>query len=288
MLRPLLISLLLFASSIYTQQIPEQFFSTEKLSNHYSPQFLRILQIVFGTDELLSEGGYDSVDHMFASIDLSHKKVLDVGCGFGGVGIYLAEKFDVEIVGVDIEPYMTAAANSFLKKHQNLLKGRVSFHTLADPFRLDEFQDETFDIVFCKESFYNVPMENKQAYLSEIYRKLKPGGTIIFSDWMQNTSFAGEALQRATKNGKICQFLTPKSFCQALESANFQEIQYENHTEEYIQYTIQDCKRLSESKDLLVDLFGETIYLYRVEAWKSWLEAQIAGELIAGYIFARK
>ena len=65
----------------------ESTFSKTRLSNYYSPHFLRLSQIVFGTDEIISQGGYESVEIMFREFDLNGKKVLDIGSGFGGVAM---------------------------------------------------------------------------------------------------------------------------------------------------------------------------------------------------------
>ncbi|MBU6384034.1 MAG: methyltransferase domain-containing protein [Verrucomicrobia bacterium] len=282
--RWILVSLCFLASPIYS----ESSLSAEKLSNHYSPQFLRILQIVFGTEEILSHGGHECIDIMFDSIDLNHKKVLDIGSGFGGVDIYLAEKFNAEIIGVDMEPYMVAVANGFLEKHHDSLIGQVSFHTLENPYSLDELEDNSFDVVFSKESFYNVPREKKQAYLAEIYRKLRPGGILIFTDWYQGTPKIQDALKRATKNENICQFITPEAFSQMLENTYFRTIFYKSLAAECLQYTRQDMQRLHQNAALISELFGKKVYEDRVQAWQTWLDAQEAQELVNCLFVAEK
>lgn len=277
------ILIILFTGALHSQDVP----SKNRLANHYRPEFLRVLQIAFGSEEILSQGGIESVDIMFKSFDFNNKKILDIGSGFGGVDIYLAEKFDVEIVGVDIEPFMTQASEYFLEKHKNSLLGKVSFLTLREPCRLDEIEDEAFDAIISKEAFYSVPREEKQAYLAQAYRKLKPGGEIIISDWFKSP-VTGEALKRAAKNEKVCQFVTPLSFCEMLQNANFQNMNRVDNTAEHIRYTQEDCQRLAQSSALFCELFGEEVYSMTVKDWQYWLEAQEAGELLSMTFFAKK
>ena len=54
------------------------------------------------------------VDSMLEGIDLTGKKVLDLGSGLGGIDFYLAQKYAVEIVGVDVEPFIVDKAEKRL------------------------------------------------------------------------------------------------------------------------------------------------------------------------------
>ncbi|MBX7066258.1 MAG: methyltransferase domain-containing protein [Parachlamydiales bacterium] len=288
LIRSILLLLFFVAAPIFPQYIPEKSVSKERLSNQYTPQFLRLLQIAFGDDSILSQGGTESVDIMFESIDLNNKKVLDIGSGFGGVEIYLAEKFDLEVIGVDMEPYMVSMAEKFLDLHKNSLVGRVCFHTLKKSNSLSEFKDETFDIIFSKETFYNVPRCDKLSYLIEVYRKLKPEGIVIIADWFQGTPIPGDALKRAATNEKVCQFVTPEAFCKMLNEARFEHIRYEDHTQDHIRYTEEDCERLREHATYITEHFGETMHKATLRDWIYWLEAQQVGELVSGTFFAKK
>ncbi len=284
-IRFVLVFAFLWLTPIYPQQ---QTLSRDKLSNNYAPYFLRLLQIIYGDERILSQGGAESVDLMFAPVHLSNQKILDVGSGFGGVDLHLAKRFPVTIVGVDREPYMVKMAEGFLAKAYSSLVGQVTFQTLQDPIHLSEFEDNTFDMAFSKETFYNVPREDKLIYLQEVYRTLKPGALFIVADWFQRYPHGGEYLRLASTDKKICQFVTPEAFQQLLETAHFQIMAYVDQCQEHIQYTKEESQRLVENRELICNELDEDTYHKTAIACKYWLEAQEMGELISGIFYVVK
>jgi SAM-dependent methyltransferase len=92
---------------------------------------------------------------------------LEVGCGSGGYALHLAEKVGCRLVGLDINAFGVRNANQLA-----LARG------LASEARFEEcdasknlpFDDNTFDAVFSND------------VLCEMFRILKPGGRMLFSD----------------------------------------------------------------------------------------------------------
>jgi MPBQ/MSBQ methyltransferase len=128
---------------------------------------------------------YDFIDEMmsFGRIDPSTDsgaKVLDVGCGFGGTSRYLAKALgsDAHVTGITLSPNQVKRGTE-LAKEQNV--PNVKFQVM-DALRMD-FPDNTFDIVWACESGEHMP--DKQAYISEMMRVLKPGGKFVMATWCQ-------------------------------------------------------------------------------------------------------
>ena len=96
--------------------------------------------------------------------------VLDSGCGLGGSSFWLAEQFDVRVLGISL-------SESNIHRCQELagekrLTHLVEFATID--FMSKPFDDNSFDVVWNLESFnYACP---KQGYIKNVYRILKPGG----------------------------------------------------------------------------------------------------------------
>jgi len=103
-------------------------------------------------------------------------KVLDAGCGVGGSAIWVAENYGVKVTGISI-------VDKQIKQAQNNAKRRKVDH-LVDFKVMDycstDFPDEFFDKIYAMESMCYA--KNKSVFVKEMYRILKPGGSLAISD----------------------------------------------------------------------------------------------------------
>jgi ubiquinone/menaquinone biosynthesis C-methylase UbiE len=101
------------------------------------------------------------------------QKYLDVGCGNGAAAIHLAQKYHLDVTGIDVDPDQIRLAQ---EQSQGLDKAR--FLTI-DSTQLP-FEDGQFDIVFTNKVTHHIPdWENA---LAEMIRVLKPKGYLIYAD----------------------------------------------------------------------------------------------------------
>ena len=103
--------------------------------------------------------------------DKEFNKLLDVGSGTGYLIDMLSKEHNSEFVGLDLSPEMIKQAKSKKIKNTEFIEGRS-----------DElpFDDDTFDIVTCSQSFHHYPETDKP--MQEARRVLKQGGLYILSD----------------------------------------------------------------------------------------------------------
>lgn len=101
------------------------------------------------------------------------QKYLDVGCGNGVAPIYLAEKYGLEVTGIDVDPDQIRVAQERSKHLTNL-----RFMTI-DAGKLP-FQDDEFHIVATHSVTHHIP--NWEDALVEMIRVLKPNGYFLYSD----------------------------------------------------------------------------------------------------------
>lgn len=272
--------------------------SKDPLSNLYSPHFLRALEYIYGSEGIISSGGIESVDAMLKNIDLNNKSVLDLGSGFGGVDLYLAKKYKINITAVDCEQFMIERAHKLLQRSKGQLQGTISYKTLADPFSLKEFANNTFDIIICKQVLYHLPSVKRGLYLNEIFRVLKSGGIIVTEDLMVNkvpfTELVNKALNIDAVKDKLkleqafCYLITPEEYSSLMSDAGFQNVKCNENTDEQIRYTENDIERIRTSKEYFSKELGEDTYEFIVNVWNNFINAMRPHEIISGIFTAIK
>jgi ubiquinone/menaquinone biosynthesis C-methylase UbiE len=111
-------------------------------------------------------------------LDLSlNSFVLELGCGSGGYALHLAERVGCRLVGLDINVPGVRNANQLALTRG--LAPQVRFEE-CDVSKKLPFDDHTFDAVFSNDVLCHLP--GRIEVLGEMFRVLKPGGRMLFSD----------------------------------------------------------------------------------------------------------
>jgi len=151
--------------------------------------------------------------------------LLDVGCGLGGTGRYLATTAGCDVVGIDLtEEYCRVAE---MLSARVGLAARTTFRqgsALALPFR-----DAHFDVVWTEHVQMNI--DDKKGFYGELNRVLKPGGKLAFHD-----IFAGsrEGLQFPVPwaaNASINHLVAPDEVRRLLTELGLEEVRWEDKTD---------------------------------------------------------
>lgn len=129
----------------------------------------------------------------WAGLTTAHT-ILDVGCGIGGSTLYLARKFDAQAVGITLSPVQAKRAGERAAEQGIDLLAYENFETAEAPavqFQVTDalattFPDGAFDFVWSMESGEHMP--DKQGFLQECYRVLKPGGTFLMATWCHRST----------------------------------------------------------------------------------------------------
>jgi tocopherol O-methyltransferase len=107
----------------------------------------------------------------------SPKNILDVGCGIGGSSLYLSSKYLAKVTAITLSPVQADRATARAKAAG--LSDHVQFQ-VADAMDMP-FADDSFDLVWSLESGEHMP--DKEKFLNECYRVLKPNGRLILATW---------------------------------------------------------------------------------------------------------
>lgn len=148
------------------------YYSKEEMENGYKKKNFIQAKYDF-VDEMMKLGGINPEKDAGA-------KVLDVGCGVGGTSRYLAKKLgpNAAVTGITLSPNQVKRATE-LAQEQGV--GNAKF-IVMNALKM-EFPDNSFDIVWACESGEHMP--DKEAYINEMMRVLKPGGKFVMATWCQ-------------------------------------------------------------------------------------------------------
>jgi cyclopropane fatty-acyl-phospholipid synthase-like methyltransferase len=106
--------------------------------------------------------------------------VLDVGCGLSAPALRIASRYGVRVTGVNISREQVRQGNKLIAERG--LSDRVVVHR-GDARALD-FPDESFDSIVCLEAAGDICVTeaDKNRLVGELFRTLRPGGHVGFSD----------------------------------------------------------------------------------------------------------
>ena len=116
-------------------------------------------------------------DHLAQLADIQPgSSLLDIGCGFGGSSIHLAQKYNVSATGITISPVQVEMA----RKAAAVAQVDAQF-LLMDAEALD-FQQQ-FDFLWSVESISHY--HDHRSFFANAARFLKPGGVFALTDWFK-------------------------------------------------------------------------------------------------------
>ncbi|XP_074290008.1 phosphoethanolamine N-methyltransferase [Silene latifolia] len=234
---------------------------------------------VFGSG-YVSTGGLETTKEFVSRLDLKPgQKVLDVGCGIGGGDFYMAENFDVDVVGIDLSVNMI----SFALERAIGLKCAVEFE-VADCTK-KTYPMHTFDVIYSRDTILHI--QDKPALFRSFYNWLKPGGKLLISDYCKSSGqpspeFATYIKQRGYDLHDV------QEYGQMLKDAGFDDVIAEDRTDQFIQVLQRELDAIEKDKNDFIADFSEYDYEDIVGGWKAKLMRSASGEQRWGLFIALK
>lgn len=228
----------------------------------------------------VSTGGFETTKEFVAKLDLKPgQKVLDVGCGIGGGDFYMAEKFDVDVVGIDLSVNMI----SFALERAIGLKCSVEFE-VAD-CTTKTYPDSSFDVIYSRDTILHI--QDKPALFKAFYKWLKPGGKVLISDYCKGPGTPSETFSEYIKQ-RGYDLHDVEAYGQMLKDAGFSKVTAEDRTEQFLKVLQKELDTVEKEKNEFIQDFSEEDYNDIVGGWKSKLVRSSSGEQRWGLFVAHK
>ena len=144
--------------------------------------------------------------------DLNNKRVLDFGCGMGGMSLWYAQNWKCMVYGVDIDGFHVNIANHLKMKHGT---SNVTFEKrdlTTDP------TNEKYDVIFMNDVAEHIPYPILDKIFAEFHKILSPKGRIFVSYPPWQSPYASH-VTRVT-HLPWCQFLPQSILLKWIEKKN--------------------------------------------------------------------
>jgi len=255
----------------------------------YPEENLSIFEAIWGKG-FVSPGGPNEIAELLRNIDLTNLRVLDIGCGTGGIDIILVRDYGAKhVVGIDVEkPVLEAAQSNVL---QAGLSEQITLQLVSPgPF---PFDDNSFDIVFSKDALLHIP--DKSALFTEVLRVLQTGGRFVASDWLRGEyDVLSEKMGAFLKlSGHEFDMVTLGSYESRLREAGFTEVALRDRNSWYREEAKHELELLrGPLKQEIINKLGREKSEEYEQSWVAFWEAMVevlkSGELRPAHIMASK
>ena len=209
--------------------------------------------------------------HLYRKLRLQPgMRLLDIGCGWGGLAIHAAQNCGVRVTGVTLSQQQASLASAWVANAR--LDSEVAIE-LKDYRDVDE--PEAFDAIVSVGMAEHVGAENLNTYFRHAFGLLKPGGVFL------NHAIGDGVRARPTRGGSFIQeYVFPDSdlpriplVLSAAETAGFEVRDVENLREHYMLTLRHWVRRLEGARDAAVKFVDESTY----RLWRLYLAASAHG-----------
>ena len=211
--------------------------------------------------ETLEDAQQNKIDHIIKKLDIKNgQKVLDVGCGWGGMALELARQKGCEVTGISLSKNQI---NYCKKKAKELgLDNQVSFK-LAD-YR--EIMGK-YDRIYSVGMFEHVGRKFYNKFFKTINKLLKKDGTFLLHTIgvVDKPTPPNEFINKYIFPGGICPSLS--QIVKSIEKTGLIVADTETLIRHYDKTLLSWLERFTAKKDLVKDMFDEKF----VKMWSFYL-----------------
>ena len=235
----------------------------EKLYDIFLDKTHRLYSCAYWKDETetLEDAQQNKIDHIAKKLDIKKgEKILEVGCGWGGMAFEIAKKNDCEITGISLSKNQINYCRN--KAKERGLDNQVKFE-LVDYRKING----QFDKIYSVGMFEHVGKKFYNTFFKSMNKLLKEDGIFLLHT-------IGVVDKPTPPNKFINKYIFPGGVCpsfsqiiEPIEKTGLIVADTETLIRHYDKTLENWLKRFSDKKDLIKDLFDERF----VKMWEFYL-----------------
>ncbi|MBY9021372.1 MAG: methyltransferase domain-containing protein [Candidatus Lokiarchaeota archaeon] len=260
-------------------------FSVNDVSEVYAGPGGKLWELLMG--EQIHVGGPEQTDLLVkkARIDENGQNItlLDICSALGGPARHLAEKYGINVVGLDITPEMVSEA-------QNRTTGKPYADKIE--YRIGSGLDipahkNSFEVVWGQDAWCYI--RDKQRLIEETWRVLKPGGILAFTDWIWGSESVSEADSDFLMEFMVFPDLqTLDGYTNLIQNVGYKIVEKQDLQEDFAKHMDIYAEILQKAKPDIEAGFGAELYANAEEGVLAWQKAAREKKVGRGLWVAKK
>jgi sarcosine/dimethylglycine N-methyltransferase len=208
-------------------------------------------------------------------------RVLDMGSGYGGAARYLADRFDCQVMALNL----SEAENDRCRK-LNSEQGYSAIDVVDGSFEDVPAEDASFDVVWSQDAILH--SGNRNRVIEEVSRVLRPGGVFLFTDPMQADDCPKGVLQPILDRIHLETLGSPEFYRQQCAAQGLEEVEFIQATEQLVNHYSRVLHETESRHDELVTQVNAE-YVSRMKSGLGhWIEGGRKGHLAWGIFEFRR
>jgi SAM-dependent methyltransferase len=260
-------------------------FSVNDVSEVYAGPGGKLWELLMG--EQIHVGGPEQTDLLAkkAGIDKAGENftLLDICSALGGPARHLAEKYGINVVGLDITPEMVLEAKKRTKGKPYASKIEYRIGSGLDiPAHLN-----SFEVVWGQDSWCYI--RDKVRLIEETWRVLKSGGTLAFTDWIWGSVSVSEEDSDVLMEFMVFPDLqTLNGYAEIIESVGYKVVEKQDLQEDFAKHMDIYVDILQKAKPDIETGFSAELYANAEEGVIAWQKAAHEKKVGRGLWVAKK
>jgi len=260
-------------------------FSVNDVSEVYAGPGGKLWELLMG--EQIHVGGPEQTDFLAkkAGIDKDGQNLtlLDICSALGGPARHIAEKYGLNVVGLDITPEMVLEARK--RTEGKPYEGKIEYR-IGSGLDIPAHKN-SFDVVWGQDAWCYI--RDKVRLIEETWRVLKPGGTLAFTDWIWGSVSASEEESDFLMGFMVFPDLqTLDGYTELMKSVGYKIVEKQDLQEDFANHMDIYVDKLQKAKPDIEAGFGAELYAGAEEGVLAWQKAAHEKKVGRGIWLAKK